>query len=210
MSSASVAFVSFALPSRCCCRRVRLALRAHVGATHSPFPLLDPPGRVVVVVAAAAATVVVLLLLLLLLCRYGTVRSFNLEHHTILFPQTPAASVWSFTAAALEGALTGALHAFRVLLVGPAGTETHLERAALQLDDVRLRPAVVHNFLLLLPRALCPWVLQDHDRQQPCQTWSDLGRAQRGLSLLFLLFLLQGLITKQITQPRRQPLKLTS
>ena len=26
----------------------------------------------------------------------------------------------------------------------------HLERAALQLDDVRLRPAVVHNFLLLL------------------------------------------------------------
>jgi hypothetical protein len=25
-----------------------------------------------------------------------------------------------------------------------------LERAALQLDDVRLRPAVVHNFLLLL------------------------------------------------------------
>ena len=91
-----------------------------------------------------------MLLLLLLLCRYGTVRSFNLEHHTILFPQTPAASIWSFTAAALEGALTGALHAFRVLLVGPAGAETHLERAALQLDDVRLRPAVVHNFLLLL------------------------------------------------------------
>ena len=91
-----------------------------------------------------------MLLLLLLLCRYGTVRSFNLEQHTILFPQTPAASVWSFTAAALEGALTGALHAFRVLLVGPAGAETHLERAALQLEDVRLRPAVVHNFILLL------------------------------------------------------------
>ena len=35
--------------------------------------------------------------------------AFNLEHHAILFPQTPAASVWSFTAAALEGALTGAL-----------------------------------------------------------------------------------------------------
>ena len=119
----------------------RLALRAHFGATHSQFPLLDPPGRVVAVVVAAAAAVV------LLLCRYGTVRSFNLEHHAILFPRTPAASVWSFTAAALEGALTGALQAFRVLLVGP---ETHLERAALQLDDVRLRPAVVHNFLLLL------------------------------------------------------------
>ena len=119
----------------------RLALRAHFGATHSPFPLLDPQGRVVVVVVAAAAAVV------LLLCRYGTVRSFNLEHHTILFPQTPAASVWSFTAAVLDGALTGALQAFRVLLVGP---ETHLELAALQLDDVRLRPAVVHNVLLLL------------------------------------------------------------
>jgi len=128
---------------------VRLAWRAHFGATHGPYPSLDPPGRVVVV-AASAAAVVVVVLLLLLLCRYGTVRSFNLEHHTILFPQTPAASVWSFTAAALEGALTGALQAFRVLLVGPAGAETHLERAALQLDDVRLRPAVVHNFLLLL------------------------------------------------------------
>ena len=111
---------------------------------------LDPPGRVVVVVVVVVATAAVvvlllLLLLLLLLCRYGTVRSFNLEHHTILYPQTPAASVWSFTAAALEGALTGALHAFRVLLVGPAGAQTHLERAALRLDDVRLRPAVVHN-----------------------------------------------------------------
>jgi len=92
--------------------------------------LLDPPGRVVGVVAAAAVVVVVLLLLLLfLLCRYGTVRSFNLEHHAILFPQTPAASVWSFTAAALEGALTGALHALRVLLVGPAGAETHAGRS---------------------------------------------------------------------------------
>ena len=116
------------LPSRCCCRRVRLALRAHFGETHIPFPLLDPPGRVVVVVAAAAAAVVVLLLLLLL-CRDGTVRSFNLEHHTILFQQTPAASVWSFAAAALEGALTGALHALRVLLVGPAGAETHAGRS---------------------------------------------------------------------------------
>ena len=29
----------------------------------------------------------------------------------------------------------------------------------------------------------------DHDRQRPCQTWSDLGHAQRGLSLIFLLFL---------------------
>ena len=111
---------------------------------------LDPPRRVVVVVVVVATAAVVVLLLLLLLCRYGTVRSFNLEHHTILYPQTPAASVWSFTAAALEGALTGALHAFRVLLVGPAGAQTHLERAALRLDDVRLRPAVVHNFLLLL------------------------------------------------------------
>ena len=113
---------------------MRLALRAHFGETHIPFPLLDPPGRVVVVVAAATAAaaavvVLLLLLLLLLLCRYGTVRSFNLEHHTILFQQTPAASVWLFTAAALEGALTGALHALRVLLVGPAGAETHASRS---------------------------------------------------------------------------------
>ena len=110
---------------------MRLALRAHFGETHIPFPLLDPPGRVVVVVAAAtaAAAAVVVLLLLLLLCRDGTVRSFNLEHHTILFQQTPAASVLSFTAAALEGALTGALHALRVLLVGPAGAETHAGRS---------------------------------------------------------------------------------
>jgi hypothetical protein len=134
--------VALLLPPRAPCGR------SHFGATHGPYPSLDPPGRVVVV-AASAAAVVVVVLLLLLLCRYGTVRSFNLEHHTILFPLL-AASVWSFTAAALEGALTGALQAFRVLLVGPAGAETHLERAALQLDDVRLRPAVVHNFLLLL------------------------------------------------------------
>ncbi len=89
VSLASVPFVSFALPShaavaaacdlRCVYTLVRLT--AH-------FRCLIPPGRVVVVVvivvAAAAAAVVVVLLLLLLLCRYGTVRSFNLEHHTIL------------------------------------------------------------------------------------------------------------------------------
>jgi hypothetical protein len=50
-----------------------------------------------------------------------------------------------------------------------------------------------------LARTLCARLLHlhvtscfvpvDHDRQRPCQTWSDLGRAQRGLSLIFLLFL---------------------
>ena len=68
----------------------------------------------------------------------------RLHGHTIVFPQKASyEGCGSFDEAVLQAAL-GQL---RIYLVGPSGQRGQLERAALQVPDVRLRPEVVYNFL---------------------------------------------------------------
>ena len=46
-------------------------------------------------------------------------------------------------------ALKAAFAAVRIIFVGPSGQQGKLERAALKIDDLRLRPHVIFNFLTL-------------------------------------------------------------
>ncbi len=73
--------VSFALPSRCSCRRMRLALRAHFCATHREA--ISVAWRVVVVVVAAAAAVVVLVAVVVLQVRKSQVLQPRTPHHSV-------------------------------------------------------------------------------------------------------------------------------
>ena len=66
--------------------------------------------------------------------------------HTIIFEQKPdVQGCGSFC----EAVLRAALGQLKIYLVGPSGERGKLERAALKVDDVRLRPHVVYNFLKL-------------------------------------------------------------
>ena len=70
----------------------------------------------------------------------------RLYGHTLIFPQEPSTeNCGGFNAAVLRAALGQV----RIQFVGPNGERGKLERAALQLDDLRLRPEVVYNWLQL-------------------------------------------------------------
>ena len=70
----------------------------------------------------------------------------RLYGHTLIFPQEPSTEhCGGFNAAVLRAALGQV----RIQFVGPSGERGKLERAALQLDDLRLRPEVVYNWLQL-------------------------------------------------------------
>ena len=68
----------------------------------------------------------------------------RLYGHTIIFPQEPSTKdTGGFSAAVLRAALGQ----IRLQFVGPSGERGKLERAALALDDLRLRPEVIYNAL---------------------------------------------------------------
>ena len=70
----------------------------------------------------------------------------TLYGHTIIFPQEPSTdNCGGFNAAVLQAALGQV----RIQFVGPSGERSKLERTALQLDDLRLRPELIYNFLQL-------------------------------------------------------------
>ena len=70
----------------------------------------------------------------------------RLEGHTINFPHTPKGVDH---AAFGEAAIKSAIDAVRPCFVGPSGQQGKLERAALLIDDLRLRPEVLFNFLTI-------------------------------------------------------------
>ena len=70
----------------------------------------------------------------------------RLHGHSIVCPQKATAIEHNcFGKAALEAAYA----AVRIVFVGPSGMQEKLERAALKIDDLRLRPDVIYNFLML-------------------------------------------------------------
>jgi hypothetical protein len=71
-------------------------------------------------------------------------RRKKLIGHTIIFPQTPeAVGTFAFGSVILAAALS----CIRIVLVGPLGEQTRLERSAILLDDLVLRPEVIFNHL---------------------------------------------------------------
>ena len=69
----------------------------------------------------------------------------RLQGHTICFPHKAVKVEHSFG----EAAIKAALDAVRPCFVGPNGQQGKLERAALLIDDLRLRPEVLFNFLTI-------------------------------------------------------------
>ena len=70
----------------------------------------------------------------------------RLHGHSIVCPQKATGIDHNgFGKAALEAAYA----AVRIVFVGPSGMQEKLERAALKIDDLRLRPDVIYNFLTL-------------------------------------------------------------
>ena len=65
--------------------------------------------------------------------------------NAIVMPHKPETTEQEFGAEALKAALG----AIRVFFVGPNGTQGQLEKIALRIDDFRLRPEVIYNFLLI-------------------------------------------------------------
>ena len=240
MSLASVAFVSFALPSRCCCRRVRLALRAHFGATHCPLAL-----RLILLGASSSSSSSPpppSSCCCCCCCCAGTEQSgrstsnttpFCSRRHLLrpfgrsqLLPSKVLSPVPFMRSACFSWDLPVRRRIWNELLCNLTTygcglrwcttffcccinfTDTTASPLQLSLKSPsssrvfhrRSACAAVCNVLpWTLARTLCARLLHlhvtscfvpvDHDRQRPCQTWSDLGRAQRGLSLIFLLFL---------------------
>ena len=70
----------------------------------------------------------------------------RLHGHSIVCPQKATEMEHKgFGKAALEAAYA----AVRIVFVGPSGMQEKLERAALKIDDLRLRPDVIYNFMTL-------------------------------------------------------------
>ena len=70
----------------------------------------------------------------------------RLHGHSIVCPQKPVGHEHrGFGTAALEAAYA----AVRIVFVGPSGVRGKLELAALKIDDLRLRPDVIYNFLTI-------------------------------------------------------------
>ena len=67
----------------------------------------------------------------------------RLHGHSIVCPQASEKTPTDFGMAALRAAFA----AVRVVFVGPSGEQGKLERAALKIDDLRLRPHIIFNFL---------------------------------------------------------------
>ena len=65
--------------------------------------------------------------------------------NAIVLPHKPQTTKQEFGAEALKAAL-GAIHVF---FVGPNGTQGQLEKIALRINDFRLRPEVIYNFLMI-------------------------------------------------------------
>ena len=80
----------------------------------------------------------------------------RLHGHSIVCPQKPVSHTHSgFGVAALEAAYA----AVRIVFVGPTGMRGKLESAALKIDDMRLRPDIIYNFLIInhaLHNGPCP------------------------------------------------------
>ena len=68
----------------------------------------------------------------------------RLHGHSIVCPQKPE-DCEKFG----EAALAAAFESVRIVFVGPSGEKGKLERAALKIDDLRLRPDVIYNFLTI-------------------------------------------------------------
>ena len=87
----------------------------------------------------------------------------RLEGHTICFPHKAVHLEHSFGKAAIKAALD----AIRPCFVGPDGEQGKLESAALKIDDLRLRPEVLFNFLTIratLHGEACPPPIQEVER----------------------------------------------
>ena len=65
--------------------------------------------------------------------------------NAIVLPHKPQTTKQEFGAEALKAALG----AIRVFFVGPNGTQGQLEKIALRINDFRLRPEVIYNFLMI-------------------------------------------------------------
>ena len=74
---------------------------------------------------------------------FETGKSF-LRGHCIVCPQK---CVSVLPGAFCEAALRAALQDVHVLFVGPTGAAGQLEKAALKIDNMRLRPKMVYNAL---------------------------------------------------------------
>ena len=69
----------------------------------------------------------------------------RLHGHSIVCPQRPEPLSKEFG----EEALAAAYGSVTILFVGPSGQQEKLERAALKIEDLRLRPEVIYNFLTI-------------------------------------------------------------
>ena len=108
----------------------------------------------------------------------------TLSGTTIVFPHQPVATPEEFG----EKALKAALGAIRVYLVGPNGAQGQLEKTAMQIDDYRLRPDVLYNFLtirhVLHGYAMPPTI---EVVQEMIDTHSDIDRHVREVAVRMAL-----------------------
>jgi hypothetical protein len=88
----------------------------------------------------------------------------RLHGHSIVCPQKAVGHEHSgFGKAALEAAYA----AVSIVFVGPSGVREKLEQAALKIDDLRLRPDVLLNFMTInhkLHNGACPPTIEEVDR----------------------------------------------
>ena len=75
-----------------------------------------------------------------------TVRK-RLHGQSIVFPQKP---VYPHSMTFGEASIKAAFAALRIVFVGPEHMQTEMEKAALTLDDLRLRPEVIFNHLVIM------------------------------------------------------------
>jgi hypothetical protein len=101
----------------------------------------------------------------------------RLTGHTLIFPHSPEVGEQPALSADV---IRAALRSAEVRFVGPKGSQTKLEQAALKVRDLQLRPEVLYNFIMLRS------VLTGGDAPPPLTTvrsWLDEAETKKAMPI---------------------------